>query len=86
MEYTSNHERGKKTKRSQHVTGWTWKHKGLGQLCPKMFSDSTSKNPKIRATSHKNTESPQPIHFKHSHWWKRRSRSKFASHYAGGTN
>jgi hypothetical protein len=33
------------------------------------------------------TESPRPLHFKHSHWWKRRSRSKFAtSHYAWGTN
>jgi hypothetical protein len=32
------------------------------------------------------TESPCPLHFKHSHRWKRRSRSKFASHYAWGTN
>ena len=33
------------------------------------------------------TESPWPLHFKHSHWWKRRSRSKFTtSHYAWGTN
>ena len=32
------------------------------------------------------TESPWPLHFKHSRWWKRRSRSKFASHYAWGTN
>ena len=32
------------------------------------------------------TESPWPLHFKHSHWWKWRSRSKFASHYAWGTN
>jgi hypothetical protein len=39
----------------------------------------------LRATSHK-TESPWPLRFKHSHWWKRRSRSKFASHYAWGTN
>ena len=33
-------------------------------------------------------ESPWPLHFKHehSHWWKGRSRSKFASHYAWGTN
>ena len=30
--------------------------------------------------------SPWPLHVKHSHWWKRRSRSKFASHYAWGTN
>ena len=41
----------------------------------------------LRAThfTHK-TASPWPLHFKHSHWWKRRSRSKFASHYAWGTN
>ena len=32
------------------------------------------------------TESPLPIHFKHSHWWKWRIRSKFTSHYAWGTN
>ena len=32
------------------------------------------------------TESPWPLHFKHSHSWKRRSRSKFTSHYAQGTN
>jgi hypothetical protein len=32
------------------------------------------------------TESPWLLHFKHSHWLKRRSRSKFASHYAWGTN
>jgi hypothetical protein len=39
----------------------------------------------LRATSQRETESPWPLHFKHSHWWKRRSRSKFASHYARGT-
>ena len=32
------------------------------------------------------TEGPWPIQFKNSHWWKRRSWSTFASHYAGGTN
>jgi hypothetical protein len=32
------------------------------------------------------TESPWPLHFKHSHWWKRRSRSNFASHYVWRTN
>jgi hypothetical protein len=32
------------------------------------------------------TESPWPLHFKHSHRWKRRSWSKFALHYAWGTN
>ena len=32
------------------------------------------------------TESPRPLHFKHSYWWKSRSPSKFTSHYAWGTN
>ena len=32
------------------------------------------------------TKGMWPLHFKHSHWWKRRSQSKFASHYAWGTN
>jgi hypothetical protein len=32
------------------------------------------------------TRSPWPLHFKHSHWWKSRARSKFVSHYARGTN
>jgi hypothetical protein len=32
------------------------------------------------------TESPWPLHSKHSHLWKRRSRSKLAPHYAWGTN
>jgi len=31
-------------------------------------------------------ESPWPLHFKHSRWWKRRSRSKFTSCYTWGTN
>jgi hypothetical protein len=33
------------------------------------------------------TESPWLLHFKHSHWWKRRSPCKFAaSHYTWGSN
>ena len=32
------------------------------------------------------TENLWPLHFKHSHWWKRRSRSHYAWHYAWGTN
>jgi hypothetical protein len=32
------------------------------------------------------TKSPWPLHYKHSHWWRRRSQSEFASHYAWGTN
>ena len=31
-------------------------------------------------------ESPWPLRFHHSHWWKRQSWSKFASHCAQGTN
>ena len=31
-------------------------------------------------------KSPWPLHFKHSHWWRRRNRSKFASHLAWGTH
>jgi hypothetical protein len=27
-------------------------------------------------------ESPRPLHFKQSHWWRTRRRSKFVSHYA----
>jgi hypothetical protein len=27
-----------------------------------------------------------PSHFKHSHWWKKQSQSKFASYYTRGTN
>jgi hypothetical protein len=32
------------------------------------------------------TARPWPLHFKHSHWWKRQSQSKFASHHAWGTD
>ena len=32
------------------------------------------------------TEGPWPLHFKHSHWWKSWSRSKFTSHYVWRTN
>ena len=33
------------------------------------------------------TKSPWPsLHFKHTHWWKRQSWSKFSSHCAWGTN
>jgi hypothetical protein len=41
----------------------------------------------VRATSHTRLRPrDQYIHFKQSHWWRRRSPSKFASHYAWGTN
>ena len=42
--------------------------------------------PMCKATFTHETESPWPVHFKHSHWWKRRSRSKFTPQYAWGTN
>ena len=32
------------------------------------------------------SESTWPLHFKHSHWWKRRSLSKFTSHYSWRNN
>ena len=32
------------------------------------------------------TKGMWPLHFKHSHWWKRQSWSNFASHYTWGTN
>ena len=32
------------------------------------------------------TEGPWPLHFKHSHWWERRSRCKLTSRCAWGTN
>jgi hypothetical protein len=32
------------------------------------------------------TKSPWPLHFKHSHWWKRQSWSKFPSQYACRSN
>ena len=41
----------------------------------------------LRATSHMRVRAYMwPLHFKHSHWWKRRRWSKFASHYTWGTN
>ena len=32
------------------------------------------------------TKSPWPLHLKHSHWWKKRSQSKYASHYTWVNN
>jgi hypothetical protein len=40
----------------------------------------------LRATTHTRLRARDHLHFKHSHWWKRWSRSNFASHYAWGTN
>ena len=51
---------------------------------PYLELDSTKYLIKVHFTHE--TESPWPLHFKHFHWWKRGSWSKFASHYAWGTN
>ena len=41
----------------------------------------------LRATSHTRLRArDRSLHFKHSHWWKRRSRTKFASHHTWGAN
>ena len=50
-----------------------------------LFYTRAQTQPTEGLLSHK-TKSPWPLHFKHSHWWKRRSWSKFDSHYAWGTN
>ena len=49
---------------------------------------STSTGASVTSKSHvtHKTESPWPLDLKHSRWWKRRRRSKFASHYARGPN
>ena len=49
------------------------------------FSNSTGSYVTKGHFTHE-TESPWPLHFKHSHWWKRRSWSRFDSHYTRGTN
>ena len=43
-------------------------------------------NEGLGPTSHTKLRARDQVNFKHSHWWERRSRSKFASHYDGGTN
>ena len=40
----------------------------------------------LRATLRMRLRARDHYTSKHSHWWKRRCQSKFASHYAGGTN
>jgi hypothetical protein len=58
----------------------------LGVLShPSMLSFSCMVNVFLKGHFTHETESPWPLHFKHSHWWKRRSRSKSTSHYAWGT-
>ena len=29
----------KSTEKSQHVTGWTWKHEDFDQICPRIYPD-----------------------------------------------
>jgi hypothetical protein len=66
-----------------HSTAFGWESRVLTITRSQHLAHVWS-GPKGHVT-HK-TESPWPLHFKHSHWWKRRSRSKFTSHYAWGTN
>jgi hypothetical protein len=40
----------------------------------------------LRATSHMRLRAHDHYTSRHSHWWKRRNRSRFTSHYACGTN
>ena len=56
---------------------------GVGEAGPNQMKMWSS--PGLMVTSH--TKLRTPDHFNsNTHWWKRRSRSKFASHYAWGTN
>ena len=56
-------------------------------ICPKIFRITGVSVSYTNGHFTHETESPWPLHFKHSHWWTRWSRwSKFAaSHYAWGT-
>ena len=62
------------------ILGWLWI-----QAVSWNIHIPTTRNATKGHFTHK-TESPWSLHFKHSYWWKRRGRSKFASHYAQGTN
>ena len=50
-----------------------------------LYTKKYSVSAKLSHFTHE-TESLWPLHFEHSRRWKRRSRSKFASHYASGTD
>ena len=69
------------------VEGWYyWHHASFHTTRPhEILSCLPTPLPPCKAHFTHETESPWPLHFKHSHWWKRRVRSKFASHYAWGT-
>ena len=58
-------------------------HNILPETDPRLFEVQIySKNPIDQSTWSTATEGLWPLHFEHSHWWKRWSRSTFASHYA----
>jgi len=70
------------------VEGWYyWHHASFHTTQPHEIFSCLLTPPSSPCKAHftHETESPWPLHFKHSHWWKRRVRSKFASHYAWGT-
>ena len=59
-----------------------WSHHVEGGTCHSPRRECVS----LKGHFTHKTEGPWPLHFKHSHWWKRWSWSKFASHYAWETN
>ena len=71
---------------------WRWSWDGLWTLFWALTISwsrllaRVQSGPKCESHLTHKTESPWPLRFKHSHWWKRQSWSKFASHYAWGTN
>ena len=65
--------------------GWLPNFGPFQRVPPGLFPHGRANKPNKSHFTHE-TESPWPLHFKRSHWWKRWSRSKFASHYAWGTN
>ena len=55
---------------------------------PNTYQDGNNNNHYLHMEGHftHETKSMWPLLFKHSHFWKRRSESNFASHYAWGTD
>jgi hypothetical protein len=61
-------------------------HSTAGEYPYRTCSQSYGRRLLLRGYFTHETVSPWPLNFKHSHWWKWRSRSKFASHNSWGTN
>jgi hypothetical protein len=89
-----NNERGEPTT-SYIWAGWVWEviewtleTLGSWPIMPKNLRRQCIQITPIYLKGHftHDSESPYLVHSKHSHWWKRRSWSKFASHYTWGPN